>query len=55
QDYPAVIYVPDIKYSRGKLAVFNSKEAAKDQYSDFLFVGPCEETLPKALFGEQTD
>ncbi|KZT69112.1 hypothetical protein DAEQUDRAFT_765670 [Daedalea quercina L-15889] len=51
----AVIYASGIKYPRGKLTVFNSQEAAKDQYTDFLFVRPCKETLPKALFGEQTD
>jgi hypothetical protein len=29
--------------------VFNLERSDGDEYADFLFLGPCEKTLPKAL------
>ena len=34
----------------GKVAVFNTERVEGDERSDFIFLGPCEETLPRALF-----
>jgi NAD-dependent deacetylase sirtuin 5 len=33
----------------GKIAVFNLERSEGDDEADFLFLGPCEETLPEAL------
>jgi len=39
-----------IAQARGaKVAVFNLERTRGDDEADFLFIGPCEETLPKAL------
>jgi len=55
--YPAAGYAADIQEHSGKTAVFNLQESDGDHVADFLFMGPCEETLPRALFayGEQTE
>ena len=34
----------------GKVAIFNTERVEGDEQSDFIFLGPCEETLPRALF-----
>lgn len=31
------------------MAVFNLERSSGDSDADFLFIGPCEETLPEAL------
>jgi NAD-dependent deacetylase sirtuin 5 len=33
----------------GKVAVFNLDRSKGDEDADFLFLGPCEETIPEAL------
>ncbi|KAH9831346.1 DHS-like NAD/FAD-binding domain-containing protein [Rhodofomes roseus] len=55
--YPAAGYAADIREHGGKTAVFNLQDSEGDQDADFLFLGPCEETLPRALFayGEQAN
>jgi len=45
--YPAAGYSSTVKKLGGKVAVFNIEDTGED--ADFLFVGPCEEFLPKAL------
>ncbi|KDQ64828.1 hypothetical protein JAAARDRAFT_117770 [Jaapia argillacea MUCL 33604] len=47
--YPAAGYAYDVKRHGGKVAVFNLERSCGDKDGDFLFLGPCEETLPEAL------
>ena len=47
--YPAAGYASEVKARGGKVAVFNVDRSDRDQKADFLFLGPCEETLPIAL------
>jgi len=47
--YPAASYASVVRRRGGKVAVFNLERSAGDYEADFLFLGPCEETLPKAL------
>ncbi|KAF8075820.1 DHS-like NAD/FAD-binding domain-containing protein [Lyophyllum atratum] len=47
--YPAAGYAEDVRENGGKVAVFNLERSPGDEEADFLFLGPCEETLPKAL------
>ena len=47
--YPAAGYAADVKQNGGKVAVFNLDRSNGDDDADFLFIGPCEETLPEAL------
>ncbi|KAL6301965.1 DHS-like NAD/FAD-binding domain-containing protein [Sparassis latifolia] len=49
--YPAAQYAWEIKARGGKVAVFNIARSDGDNDADFLFLGPCEERLPFALFG----
>ncbi len=37
------------KSTEEKVAVFNLDRSAGDEQADFLFLGPCEETLPKCI------
>lgn len=39
----------DVKEHGGKAAVFNLERSNGDEAADFLFLGPCEETIPEAL------
>lgn len=48
--YPAAGYTYDIAKNEGKVAVFNLARSDGDGDADFLFLGPCEELLSKALF-----
>ncbi|KAJ7460989.1 NAD-dependent protein deacylase [Mycena galericulata] len=47
--YPAAAYASLVQMHGGKVAVFNLERSEGDTEADFLFIGPCEETLPKAL------
>lgn len=47
--YPAAGYMHTVKKRGGKVAIFNVERSNKDEIADFLFLGPCEETIPEAL------
>ncbi|TCD71334.1 hypothetical protein EIP91_011105 [Steccherinum ochraceum] len=47
--YPAASYASTVRKHGGKVAVFNLEHSTGDDKADFLFLGPCENTLPKAL------
>ncbi|KAJ7702250.1 DHS-like NAD/FAD-binding domain-containing protein [Mycena rosella] len=47
--YPAAGYASVVKQNGGKVAVFNLERSDGDSDADFLFLGPCEKTLPEAL------
>ncbi|RDX53174.1 DHS-like NAD/FAD-binding domain-containing protein [Lentinus brumalis] len=47
--YPAAGYASEVQARGGKVAVFNVDRSDGDQRADFLFLGPSESTLPKAL------
>lgn len=47
--YPAASYADIVQSNGGKVAVFNLERSEGDEHADFLFLGPCEDTLPKAL------
>jgi len=47
--YPAAGYASKVQDNGGKVAVFNLERSSGDEEADFLFLGPCEETLPAAL------
>ncbi|KAG8943673.1 hypothetical protein FRC04_002573 [Tulasnella sp. 424] len=46
---PAAGFAGIVKAKGGKTAVFNLERSAGDKKADFLFLGPCAETLPQAL------
>ena len=39
----------EVKARGGKVAIFNVERSNGDEIADFLFLGPCEETIPEAL------
>jgi len=45
--YPAAGFAKTVKDRGGKVAVFNLARSKGDDEVDFLFLGPCEETIPK--------
>ena len=45
QVYPAAGYAAEVQFQGGKVAVFNLDRSDGDEDADFLFLGPCEETL----------
>ncbi|KAI0773894.1 DHS-like NAD/FAD-binding domain-containing protein [Fomes fomentarius] len=47
--YPAASYAYKVKRHGGKVAVFNLDRSQGDERADFLFLGPAEATIPKAL------
>lgn len=47
--YPAAGYAAEVQDRGGKVAVFNLDRSKGDRDADYLFLGPCEETLPRAL------
>ncbi|KAF9449892.1 DHS-like NAD/FAD-binding domain-containing protein [Macrolepiota fuliginosa MF-IS2] len=47
--YPAAGYADIVRGCGGKVAVFNMERTSGDEDADFLFLGPCEETIPAAL------
>jgi NAD-dependent deacetylase sirtuin 5 len=44
--YPAASYAMMVSLNGGKVAIFNIEDTGD---ADFKFIGPCGETLPKAL------
>ena len=46
---PAASYAYEVQQQGGKVAVFNLERSDGDEDADFLFLGPCEEMLSKAL------
>ena len=46
---PAAEYAKTVKKRGGRVAVFNLARTEGDEEADFLFLGPCEETLPAVL------
>lgn len=53
QVQPAAGFAYEVKSHGGKVAVFNLEWTPDPEFDlepDFLFLGPCEETLPKVLF-----
>ncbi|TDL29331.1 DHS-like NAD/FAD-binding domain-containing protein [Rickenella mellea] len=46
---PAASYAFEVKANGGKVAVFNLERSHGDSEADFLFLGPCSETLSEAL------
>lgn len=49
QVYPAALYAPQVQENGGTVAVFNMDRSEGDTDADYLFLGPCEESLPEAL------
>jgi len=47
--YPAASYGTAVRRHGGKVVVFNLERSNGDEDADFLFLGPCEETIPEAL------
>jgi len=47
--YPAASYQRIVRKNGGKVAVFNLERSSGDEGADFLFLGPCEETITQAL------
>lgn len=47
--YPAAGYAAEVQEHGGRVAVFNLERSDGDEYADFLFLGPCEKSLPEAL------
>ncbi|KAI0063450.1 sirtuin [Artomyces pyxidatus] len=47
--HPAAGFAANVKKRGGKVAVFNLERSRGDEDADFLFLGPCEETLPQVL------
>ncbi|KAG9120698.1 hypothetical protein FRC07_003700 [Ceratobasidium sp. 392] len=47
--HPAATYAGTVKDRGGKVAIFNTEPSNGDQDADFLFLGPCEQTLPEVL------
>ncbi|TFY83847.1 hypothetical protein EWM64_g174 [Hericium alpestre] len=47
--YPAASYAYEVKANGGQVAVFNLDRSEGDEDADFLFLGPCEETLVQVL------
>ncbi|EPT03420.1 hypothetical protein FOMPIDRAFT_1028701 [Fomitopsis schrenkii] len=47
--HPAAWFATSVKHRGGKIAVFNLEPSLADEHADFLFIGPCEVTLPSIL------
>ncbi|KAG8722927.1 hypothetical protein FRC08_000027 [Ceratobasidium sp. 394] len=55
--YPAAGFADTVRQNGGTVAVFNIEASRGDKKADFLFIGPCEETLGNVLgisLGEST-
>ncbi|KAH7050007.1 DHS-like NAD/FAD-binding domain-containing protein [Auriculariales sp. MPI-PUGE-AT-0066] len=50
---PASHYAYDVECRGGNVAVFNLERTRGDREADFLFIGGCEEMLPRAIGIEQ--
>ncbi|KAG5731959.1 hypothetical protein E4T56_gene2472, partial [Termitomyces sp. T112] len=46
---PAADYAAQVKKNGGTVAIFNLGRSNGDEDADFVFIGPCEETLPEVL------
>jgi len=51
--YPAAGYASEVSENGGTVAVFNLDRSKGDSEADYLFLGPCAETLPQILAGDQ--
>lgn len=51
--YPAAGYAFEVAGHGGKVAVFNLDRSDGDSEADYLFLGPCAETLPQILASDQ--
>jgi len=51
--YPAAGYAFKVAEQGGTVAVFNLDRSAGDSDADYLFLGPCAETLPEVLASDQ--
>ncbi|KAF8507700.1 DHS-like NAD/FAD-binding domain-containing protein [Gautieria morchelliformis] len=49
--YPAAGYAYDVAQHGGTVVVFNIQHTPGDEDAHFLFLGPCEKTLPHVLLG----
>ncbi|CDO75396.1 hypothetical protein BN946_scf185012.g13 [Trametes cinnabarina] len=47
--HPAATFASRVKSHGGVVAVLNVEHGKLDSHADFLFLGPCEQTLPKIL------
>ncbi|KZP15311.1 DHS-like NAD/FAD-binding domain-containing protein [Athelia psychrophila] len=47
--HPAAGFAKTVRACGGKIAVFNKEKLAEHEEADFLFLGPCEDTLLTAL------
>ncbi|KZT73238.1 sirtuin [Daedalea quercina L-15889] len=47
--HPAASFARTVKSRGGKIAIFNLERSQADENADFLFLGPCEVTLPSIL------
>ncbi|KZP24683.1 DHS-like NAD/FAD-binding domain-containing protein [Athelia psychrophila] len=47
--FPAAQYAEDVRGNGGQVAVFNMEKTNGNGAAQFVFLGPCEELLPKAL------
>ena len=52
---PAASFAYDVSEHGGIVAVFNLERSEGDERADFLFLGPCEESLPRVFFGPSED
>ncbi|KLO15673.1 DHS-like NAD/FAD-binding domain-containing protein [Schizopora paradoxa] len=46
---PAADFPHQVKNQGGKVAIFNTERTQADSIADFIFLGPCETTLPACL------
>jgi len=51
--FPAAGYASDVAENGGTVAVFNLDRSDGDSKADYLFLGPCAETIPQLLPGDQ--
>lgn len=51
--YPASSYAKVAREVGAQVAVFNIERTLGDDEADFVFLGPCEETLPEALLVQE--
>ena len=49
QVHPAATFAAKVKERGGTVAIFNVERSNWDELADFVFLGPCEEILPRVL------
>ena len=42
-------FAAKVKERGGTVAIFNMERSNRDELADFVFLGPCEEILPRVL------